>query len=587
MLAACNPAGNAEDAPSLRWRGAEVPLVHTPYGALPSVCVRQHGDDLLRLEEGVAVYVNGSRQPPEPADVAFCAGHDLKEALGFSRGPGWRRAAAYQRDTFPITTELASPGASGPLPAATYYQGAVAVVGSACNHTQLDTWTAVYSLPDHDPSHGTIDFWLGVEPVSTEYDKDGRCNGHAPGANLTVLQPVVSWFEHKWGAAAWNCCPEDQVHVGNRFHLERPCPDVEVSIRRQTQGAAEVFTVHMDAGFGNGKSTLAMMANGRRFGWFMAVQENHQLNESGGCSQLLEPGDRFAFKRSALTLVGSAHPVVPNFTVREPWHSGSPLAAKCGGHVNVSYDQARGPISSFSIDVHGPPGLAPPQPAAPLSLQCLKQMRSLCSLSIGAESCEACAASHQNELTGCNKDDTARICLRGLQVRVNISIAPTQVTDRMVISVTRAENSTYEDVAVLGLSGNDTGQWKCFDVSDRANDNYFVAGTRFGHYFGGAVAFKSALLQLRATAANSTDLSLSVARWSSAVEEDENSFSGHDGVRTQYPGNISRCDTWPACQAVGRDTDQTQLQVGERLSVGEFALIFNGQCNAEQAGQVE
>ena len=157
----------------------------------------------------------------------------------------------------------------------------------------------------------------------------------------------------------------------------------------------------------------------------------------------------------------------------------------------------------------------------------------------------------------------------------------------MVISVTRAENSTYEDVAVLGLSGNDSGQWKCFDVSDRANDNYFVAGTRFGHYFGGAVAFKSALLQLRATAANSTDLSLSVARWSSAVEEDENSFSGRDGVRTQYPGNISRCDTWPACQAVGRDTDQTQLQVGERLSVGEFALIFNGQCNAEQAGQVE
>ncbi len=86
---------------------------------------------------------------------------------------------------------------------------------------------------------------------------------------------------------------------------------------------------------------------------------------------------------------------------------------------------------------------------------------------------------------------------------------------------------------------------------------------------------------------NSTDLSLSFARWSSTVEEDANSFSGRDGVRTQYPGNISRCDTWPASQVVGRDVEQAELRVGERLSVGEFALVFHGPCKGEEAGQVE
>ena len=190
--------------------------------------------------------------------------------------------------------------------------------------------------------------------------------GHAPGADLAVLQPVVRWFDQKWSAASWNCCPEDQAHVGNRFHLERPFPDVAVSIRRDMQGEAEVFTVHMDAGIGFGDSTLTMAANGRLFGWFMAVQENHQLNESAGCTQLLQPEDRFVFKDSQLKLVDSDQHIRPNFTVRDPWHQ-SPFATVCGGGVVVSNETDHGGsrVNAFTIDVLGPPALTPPPSPPP------------------------------------------------------------------------------------------------------------------------------------------------------------------------------------------------------------------------------
>jgi hexosaminidase len=559
----------------MRWEGREVPLVRTPYGALPAACVREHGDDLLWLEEGVAVYANGSRQGAEPAAVAFCSDHGLKEALGYERGNGWRRSQNSR------VVHTGAERTAGPLPAATYYQGATAVYGEACNHSQLDTWTAVYSLPDRDPVHGTIDFWLGVEPVSTMYGEDGRCNGHVPGANLTVLQPVVSWFGNKWSAASWNCCPFGQAHVGNRFHLQRPFPDVAVSIRRHMQADTEVFTVHMDAGFGGGQSTLAMMANGRLFGWFMAVQENHQLNESAECTQLLQPGDHFVFKNSELKLVDSGHLIRPNFTIREPWHQ-SPFSGKCGGRVDVSNETGGGSAEAFSIEMWGPPSPSPPQPPPPLPPKCLAKIRALCSPKLGS-SCLPCAHDHAKDLSdaGCSPGDLKAICSRGLHAKVNLTITPTRQTDQMLISVSRAENRTYEHVAVLGLSsgkadGTAAVASKCYDVSDRADDNYYVAGTRFGHYVGGAIEFQSALLQLRATGVVGTgtpEVSLSWARWTSAVGSDTDG-----GIRTHHPGNISRCDTWPACQVLGRDVERARLGAGERLAAGEFTILFNGPC---------
>ena len=105
-----------------------------------------------------------------------------------------------------------------------------------------------------------------------------------------------------------------------------------------------------------------------------------------------------------------------------------------------------------------------------------------------------------------------------------------------------------------------------------------MAGTRFGHYVGGAVAFQSALLQLRATGMAGTDtpqemVLLSWARWTSAVGSDTDG-----GIHTHYPGHISRCDTWPACQVLGRDVEQARLGAGERLVAGEFTVLFNGPC---------
>eukprot|EP01052_Picozoa_sp_SAG31_P034337 SAG31_NODE_4000_length_3677_cov_4.657630_2_plen_717_part_00 len=576
---------------TFRWGGREVPLVRTPYGLLPAACVREHGDDLLRLEEDVAVYGNGSRQAAAPTSVAFCGDYNLKEALGFRRSRGWLHESQAADDRRRMELDPVMSGA-GPLPSATYYQGATALVGKACNHSQLDTWTAVYSLPDRDPIHGTIDFWLGVEPVSTVYGKDGRCNGHAPGANLTVLQPVVSWFDKKWSAAAWNCCPQDQVHVGNRFHLRRPFPDVFVSIRRDVQGATEVFTVHMDAGFGGGQSSLAMMANGRLFGWFMAVQENHQLNETAECTQLLQPGDHFVFKDCALKLVGSHHTIRPNFTIRAPWHA-SAFAAKCGGGVAVSdeFDHSGAVTGNFAIEMKGPPALSPPPPTPALPPRCLAKMRALCSPQLGS-SCLLCAQSHAKELAdvGCGVDCLRTICNRGLHARVNLTITPTELNDRMLLSVSRAENSTYEEVMVLGLSSGKiesatalgtTVASKCYDMSDRVDDNYFVAGTRFGHYFGGALEFKSVLLQLRATGLQrqGSEMSLGWARWTSATTSDADSFNGQDGVRSSYPGNISRCDTWPACQAIGRDITHAKLRIGgPKMVAGELSIAFNGLC---------
>jgi hypothetical protein len=589
-----------------------VSLTRTPYGLLPAMCVRRHAGDLLRLEGDVAVYINGSRQGAQTSAVDFCSNHDVKERLGFKRAPGWRVSA-------PVAEQgrVDPPSQEAPLPAHTYYQGATAVHGAVDNQSQLESWTAVYTLPEHDPSNGSaIDFWLGVEPRPARND-----------SNLTVLQPVISWFGGRWSGAAWNCCPKEQAHEGQRFHLQRPfSTDVAVSIRRAQQGdrpddQVEVFVIHMDAGFSGGKSTLTMAADGRLFGWFMAVQENHGLNESAGCEQLLRPGDRFTIGQAELRLRGStvravlpftwhhAHracsaPVhcplmiclhvqeaVPNLTwiIRSPWHH-TQLYGKCGGAVQVQVSNS----SRFTtVDLRGPRAVPPAYPPAPPPVvpakACLSEMRALCTGRLGSW-CRSCVRAHWTALaaSGCDRRSTDAICSAGLQTKVNLTIVPADATRHMVLSVTRSENETYEVTSVLGIShGKALGtgiQSRCYAASEQTDDNYYVAGTSFGHYMGGATSFSSSLLQLRVTQVvqttsgdevdvdvNAARVSLHWAHWSSATTHDY-----YKGVHTDYPGNISICDSWPACQT--RDVQQAWLATGRKLRAGDMSIHFNGLC---------
>jgi len=133
---------------------------------------------------------------------------------------------------------------------------------------------------------------------------------------LSILQPVLSWYFDQWTFSSWNCCPSGQTWQGSTIYGLSPgatySGDITVSGGTCTVGS-----------YANGQSSILKVSqNNRRFDWVDATLEVYYLNQ---CSQ---------FAAGAFTYSNYVIRDINGYTITPSWSA--PTYTMCGGTMSVA-----------------------------------------------------------------------------------------------------------------------------------------------------------------------------------------------------------------------------------------------------------